>query len=110
MNRTLQWLKHLGLSLLIGLVSGGLGYLIADAITSAYLLYEQQQFFQQATTVLRQGGGISALAQSNLHEMRQHVAEQERHYQHLSIQIGMGFATVAAVFSYLVMEYQTEQG
>jgi hypothetical protein len=100
-----SWLHHLALSLLIGLLVGVLGYLGTRALTSTYLLYQQQQFVQETLGVLR-GGGVESLAGSNLRELRQHVQSLEARYQQWSLRAGMALAGFAAVASYLWMERQ----
>lgn len=102
-EETRAWLVRLLLSLLIALTAGALGYLVARALSSAYLLYQQQQFIQETTGVLG-GGGIEALANSNLRALRQTVAALEAQYTRLSIQIGFACAALAAVISYIWLE------
>jgi hypothetical protein len=97
------WLKNLGLSLLVALIAGALSYLIASAFTSASLLYQQQQLLQHTLTLLHEGG-ISSLAGSNMHEIRERVAALEAYYHNLSIQIGVGGGIITAIISYLWLE------
>lgn len=99
------WSKHLVLSLLAALVMGSLSYAAAQALTSAALLYQQQPFFQEATTVLREGD-ITALAGSRLHEVRQQVRALEEHYARLSLQAGGVAALAAALLTYLRLEWK----
>jgi hypothetical protein len=98
------WLQRLLYSLLIGLLAGLLSYLVARACTSAYLLYQQQQFVQDTLGLLR-GGDLRDLATSDLRDVRMLVDRLEAQYQRLSIQIGFAGAAAAAILSYLRMEY-----
>jgi hypothetical protein len=100
---TRAWLARVGLSLLIALAAGGLAYLVARAIGSVYLFYQQQQFYREVAELLR-GGGVEALAGSNLRQLRRQVAQLNAQYNLVCAQIGFGCAAVAAAVSYLRLE------
>jgi hypothetical protein len=99
-----NWLGRLLLSLLLGVAAGLLAYLLARALTTAYLFYQQQQFFQASAEVLR--GGVEALAESDLRDLRQRVEALAAYYHLLSMRVGFGVAVVAAVFSYLALSWR----
>lgn len=98
------WVGRVMLSLGAALLAGVLAYLLARAITTVYLFYQQQQFVQETAAVLR-GGGIEALANSNIRELRQQVAALEASYASLSMQVGFAAAALGAVLSYVWQEW-----
>jgi hypothetical protein len=100
---TRAWLKRLTLSLLIAALVGALGYLVTRAITTAYLFYQQQQFFQETASIL-QGGGVPALADSNLRELRLLVEALNAQYNRLSIQLGFAAAAISGIGSFIWLE------
>jgi hypothetical protein len=100
---TRAWLKRLTLSLLIAALVGALGYLVTRAITTAYLFYQQQQFFQETASIL-QGGGVPALADSNLRELRLLVEALNAEYNRLSIQLGFAVAAIGGIGSFIWLE------
>jgi hypothetical protein len=83
---------------------GLLAYLLARALSTAYLFYQQQQFLQTSAEVLR--GGVEALADSDLRALRQRVEVLAARYHLLSMQIGFVVATLAAALSYLVLSWR----
>ncbi|NJO05002.1 MAG: hypothetical protein HC876_05440 [Chloroflexaceae bacterium] len=100
---TRAWLGRVLLSVLLALTIGVLAYLLARAITTGYVLYQQQQLFQELGGVL-QGGDIEALASSNLRTLRQRIEALNAYYAWFSVQIGFGAAALGAVGSYLWLE------
>jgi hypothetical protein len=99
-----NWVGRLLLCLLLGVLAGLLAYLLTRALTTAYLFYQQQQFVQASAEVLR--GGVEALAESDLRELRQRVEALDAYYHLLSMRVGFGVAVVAAVFSYLALSWR----
>jgi hypothetical protein len=99
-----NWVGRLLLSLLLGVAAGLLAYLLARALTTAYLFYQQQQFFQASAEVLR--GGVEALAESDLRDLRQRVEALAARYHLLSMRVGFVVAVVAAALSYLVLSWR----
>jgi signal transduction histidine kinase len=99
-----NWLGRLLLGLLLGVAAGLLAYLLARALTTAYLVYQQQQFFQTSAEVLR--GGVEALADSDLRELRQRVEALAARYHLLSMRVGFVVAVVATIFSYLALSWR----
>ncbi|MCG8346463.1 MAG: hypothetical protein MI924_01620 [Chloroflexales bacterium] len=100
---TQDWLKRLALSLLIAGLVGALGYLVARAISTAYLFYQQQQFFQETASLL-QGGGVPALADSNLRELRFLAEALNAQYHRLSIQLGFAAAAIGGIGCFVWLE------
>lgn len=100
---TRAWLGRLLLSALLAIGAGLFAYLLARAATTAYLFYQQQQFFREIATIM-QAGSIEELAMSNIRQLRQIVRSLEAQYQQLSIQIGFAVGTVSAVGIYLWIE------
>lgn len=98
-----DWLGRVALSLLLGVLVGLLGYLVARAFTTGYLFYQQQQFVQETLGVLR-ADGVESLGQSNLRELRQLVTALEAQYRRLSVQIGFACGALGAAISYIMFE------
>jgi hypothetical protein len=104
---TRRWLGRIALSLACALLAGALAFLVARAITSVALFAQQQEFLRQASSALR--GGIPALAEGNLREMRLYIQQLDAQNERLSLLIGFVVAALAAVASYLWMERRTEE-
>jgi hypothetical protein len=98
------WLWRWLASLLLGIGIGLLSYLVARAGTTAYLLYQQQQFFQETVNLLRTNNSIESLANSNLREARMLVEALNARYHRLSLQIGFAAAAMSSILMYLWME------
>ena len=98
----LVWVQRLLIALLIGALAGGLAYLSARAISTAYLFTQERAFFQEASGILQ--GGVAGLAAGNLREQRLRVEALQAEYQLFSATIGLGAALIIAAGAFLRLE------
>lgn len=101
------WLTRIALSLAAAAAAGALAYLVARAVTSVLLFVRQQQFLREVAGALRDG--ITGLPGGNLHAVRLLVQQLDAQNEQLSLLIGFAVAALAAVASYVWLEWRAAQ-
>lgn len=101
------WLRRLALSLAAAVAVGALAFLAARSVGGLLLFVQQQQLLGEVASALQ--GGVEALGQSNLRELRRELERIDAGYERASLLVGFGAAACAAVAVYLWLERRAER-
>jgi hypothetical protein len=101
------WAGRVLVSLAMALAVGAMAFLIARAIGSVALFWQQQQFLAEVAGALR--GGIEGLGQTNLRAVRLEVQRLDAQYLRVSLATGFGAAGITAVAGYVWLELRNKE-
>ena len=99
------WLRALALSIAIGLAAGLFAYIASRGVAGAMLLGQQRELLEGVAGAL---GSLDAPPPTDLRAARKAIQVLEAQYHQISLMVGLGVGTLAALVSYLRVMQRTE--